>query len=276
MRTMFVIAALTCGLLAQASKPTPLATAWPKLDAKVHERVKTLYENLMRHEEGLTQKSEAELVTIGAGAAPYLINKLVDAQANANDSLRRVLDQITAREHAALVAAFAKERRVALRHWVVERLAAFAEPTMAPVLQAALKDKEKEISYRAALGLVALGEKSALEPVVARCAEEWAEVGALSLKLVQPGRRTEFGKALLDKIGSAEDTKVKLAALRLLRALGTKDNGSGIGAHLDSEDHAVKKETINALRAIVEGSEPLEELSVFDAIEMAKEWKKRV
>jgi hypothetical protein len=38
----------------------------------------------------------------------------------------------------------------------------------------------------------------------------------------------------------------------------------------------VRVAAINALRGIVDGQEPLEELSVFGAIELAKTWKVRV
>jgi hypothetical protein len=34
--------------------------------------------------------------------------------------------------------------------------------------------------------------------------------------------------------------------------------------------------TINALRGIVDGDGPLEQLSSFEAIEMAKKWKSRI
>ena len=275
MRLLLTLTLLVAGIAAQTSKPTTPAAAWPKLDAKVNERVKTLYENLGRHEEELTKKSEQELVTIGSGAAPYLINKLVDFPANVNDSLRRVLDQTTTREHAALIAGYAREKRATLRLWVTERLATFADPAMAPILKNALKDKDKEIAYRGALGMLALGDQDAIEPVLARCAQEWTEVGEMTLKIVAPGRRSELGTALLKQVDS-DDTKVKLAALKLLRALGTKENSHGIAVHLDSEDHAVKKESINALRVLVDGQPALEQLSVFEEIEMAKEWKKRL
>lgn len=275
MRTLLTTTLLAAALAAQGSKPSAPAGAWPKLDAKTTERVKTLFENLGRHEAELTKKSEDELVTIGAGAAPYLINKLVDFPNNVNDSVRRVLDATTKSEHAALIAGFAREKRTALRLWVVERLATFALPEMAPVLENAQKDKEKEIAFRGSLGLVALGKKEALDAVLARCAEEWSEVGEFAMRLVAPGKRSELGTLLLKKV-DGDDTKVRLAALRLLRVLGTKENAHGIAVHLDSEDHAVKKESINALRVIVDGQPALDQLSVFDEIEMAKEWKKRL
>ena len=49
-----------------------------------------------------------------------------------------------------------------------------------------------------------------------------------------------------------------------------------VGLHLDSDDNQVRVAAINALRGIVDGQGPLEELSVFGAIELAKTWRARV
>jgi len=64
--------------------------------------------------------------------------------------------------------------------------------------------------------------------------------------------------------------------LRLLRSLAPKELTGPIVPFLDHEFQGVKKEAINTLRVIVDGAEPLEELSAFQAIEMANEWKKRL
>ena len=58
--------------------------------------------------------------------------------------------------------------------------------------------------------------------------------------------------------------------------LREKDAAGIVKPYLDAETHNVKKAAINTLRVIVAGQEPLEKLSVFQAIEMANEWKKKV
>ena len=58
---------------------------------------------------------------------------------------------------------------------------------------------------------------------------------------------------------------------RLLRYLGTKDTVVVVRNYLTAEDHTVKKEAVNTMRAL-HGQEPIENLPVFQVIEMAKEW----
>jgi hypothetical protein len=281
LKTTILLTLLATGLpldaTAQQSKPQAAApaTAWPKLDAKQDERLRVLYANLLRNEEQLTKKSEAELVTLGAGVVEYLFKRFTDSEKNCNESLVRVLDQVTGPQHAALLAPLARDKCTAARLWVVGRIASFHDAAMASVLKNATKDKDKEIAYRGQLGLVAIGDKEAVGPVLARCADEWADVGELTLKLIAPGRSLELGNVALRKVDEGE-AKFKIAGLCLLRALGIKSHAHGIAVYLDAEDSAVKKEAINALRVIVDGQPALDQLSVFDAIEMAKEWKKKV
>ena len=45
---------------------------------------------------------------------------------------------------------------------------------------------------------------------------------------------------------------------------------------LDHEDNQLRVEAINALRGIVDGEPPFENLLVFDAIEPAGKWKERL
>ena len=72
------------------------------------------------------------------------------------------------------------------------------------------------------------------------------------------------------------DQRAVVTGLRLLRSVGTKDKAALIGRFLDHDSQAIKKETINALRVVVDGDEPLEKLPVFKTIEMANHWRSRV
>ena len=45
---------------------------------------------------------------------------------------------------------------------------------------------------------------------------------------------------------------------------------------LDDDDNSIRVATINALRGMVDGDLPVEQLSVFEAIEMAKQWKSKL
>ena len=46
-----------------------------------------------------------------------------------------------------------------------------------------------------------------------------------------------------------------------------------MGPFLDETDNSIRIEAINALRGIVDGDQPIDKLSAFQAIEVANEWK---
>ena len=87
-------------------------------------------------------------------------------------------------------------------------------------------------------------------------------------------RSTETGSWLLEQMAKASPVD-RAAGLRLIRHLGTKDQSGALKAYLDNEDRTVVKETVNALRCM-NGEAPMENLSVFDGINMAKAWKAKL
>ena len=66
----------------------------------------------------------------------------------------------------------------------------------------------------------------------------------------------------------------QMAGLRLLRQLAVKDHVVVVRGYLGSPDHTVKREAVNTMR-VLHGEAPIENLTVFQAIEMAKEWQKK-
>jgi HEAT repeat protein len=190
-----------------------------------------------------------------------------------------VLDALVRQEHAALLARYAADPRIAVRRFVFDWLPRFRDREMAPILQKGLKDQDPEVQFRAALGLLAIDDTTSGDVVLVRCHTEWQDHAARVEGVLRQARGERGTKWALAKLSAARkdgEKGLQVGALRLLRYLGTKDAAGAIKWGLDAEDHLIKKETINALRAIVDGAAPLEELSVFQAIEAAKEWKGRV
>jgi hypothetical protein len=64
--------------------------------------------------------------------------------------------------------------------------------------------------------------------------------------------------------------------LNLLSACGTQGDTSAVKPFLDSDDHQIRVAAINALRGMVDGEGPIDKLPVFDAIDLAKQWKNRI
>ena len=56
---------------------------------------------------------------------------------------------------------------------------------------------------------------------------------------------------------------------------GEKAQAARLRPLLDDEDNAIRVAAINALRGMVDGEPPIEDLAAFEAIEMAAAWKGR-
>lgn len=271
---------LAMGLAAQEPVPAPPPpkpppAEWPKLDAQGTARTEQLVLNLTANKEELRTTAQQELRGIGAGAAPALLRKFSDREAERNAVYAAVLDQLVTQEHAGPLARHLRDQRASVRVWVLRRFAAFHDPAHVPIVELGLKDRDPEVQYRAALALLASGQLSALDRVLARAREDWQHSGAEILATVEPARGDPAARAILDDLNQHEFTDA-LARIRLLRALGTKESMSALKGLLDSNDHAIKRETINTLRVVVDGQPVNENLSVFQAIEQAKEWKARI
>lgn len=287
---------LSCGgLAAQKDEPPaaakPTLRAWPKLERLQADRVDQLLKNFRLDNPELHAKSQAELVEMGAGAAPLLIARLSDAKSNVNAPILHVLAQVTTCDHAGLVAKEADSKVVARRQWAVGRLAEFqgieapakpyagglagALPDLAAVLGKAAGDADEEVAYRAAAGLAALGDVRGLDKVLARVKADWAGARGWLETVLRGGRNAAASAWLVERVRSGPDAE-KPAALRLFRSLGVREDAGKIATLLDSSDNNTKKEAINALRVVVLGEPALDDLSVFQAIEMAKQIKSKL
>jgi len=254
---------------AKAGKPT-----WPKLDRLAADRVDQLLQNFRLANPELHAKSTEELVELGSGAAPILIARLSDAQNNLNAQIAPVLDRVTAEEHAPLIAAEAGGKVAARRRWCVGRLVELHWPN-ADVYRKAIADKDAEVGYRAAVGLATLGDTSGMDQVWTRVRSDWKNTRAWLEPALSASRTTAVSAWVVEKLGG-KDYADKVAALRLFRCAGTREHAGKVAVELDSSDHGVKKEAINALRVVVLGEPALDDLSVFQSIEMAKQIKSKL
>ncbi len=270
------IPCLLCALAPAQSPPPDAAPSWPPLPQAQRERLDQLCTSLRRAvKPEQVERAEAELIALGAAAAPLLIDKLSDYRQNINASLAKALDAVTAREHAPLLAASAGDRRAAVRAWVLRRLTAFHAAELAPVFRAARRDRDSDIAFQAALGLASAGELEAMDAIFERCRTDWRDLREPVTTALRGVRGTAGTRWILERMRDG-DERALVTGLRLLRAVAVPESAVLIAPYLDHESHAVKKDAINALRAAVDGDAPDEELSVFQVIEQANAWKKRL
>lgn len=259
--------------------PTPPAPAakpeWPKLDRLQTGRVGELFKNLALKNPELHEKSLQEMIELGAGTAPALINRLSDAKSNHNEWVGRALDGVTTVEHAPLLVPETTSKVVARRRYSLRRLGELGAKDMAGVYKAAMTDKDADAAFLAGLALASTGDAEGLPLVLARAKTDWKGSRAV-IEAVLPHGKGGAVSAWISEHTDAKDFNERVAALRLFRTGGAREHARRVASSLDAADHMVKKEAINALRVVVLEQPPLDDLSVFQTIEMAKEIRSKL
>ncbi len=258
---------------AQAEPPAKLAE-WPPLAATAKERLLALVGQFRKQDPQLHADATQQLVAIGASGAPLLMQQISDRAENSNVHVFAVLDRILTAEHTSLLAREIKKPRVELRRWLALRLCRAREAELGPVFESLLQDKDERTVFYAQLGLLGLQRPAALEPVIAYTKTRWAELAPVVAEVLGPIRSHAAATPLFEYLTKAAPGD-QMAGLRLARYLMVKEQGTLLRRYIESADHAVKREAINAAR-VVHGEAPIENLSVFQAIEHAKEWLKKL
>ncbi len=152
------------------------------------------------------------------------------------------------------------------------RLTRTAEAAWAKVVKQGEKADADE-RYAAALCTTASGSLAAFDAVFEIAQKSWAKKGGELRIALEAVRGPEPTKTLLGRLGG--ERKAKIAALEMLAGCGDKSAVGPLKPLLDDTDNEIRVVTINALRGIVDGDSPLDQLSAFESIEMAKKWKER-
>lgn len=263
---------------AKTEKQAPPAklSDWPALPQPQVDKVMATVAQFHKPNPDLYGPARDQLVEVGAAAAPLLFQRTSDKAdgADLNAQLFQVFDRMLGPEHAALIARELKKPRVELNRYLTARLCRFVDRDMLPVFKAQRTNKDPETAFYAELGLLALQQKDAVPAVIAYTKANWDKVGATTAAVLPAARGNATGSAVFEAIANAP-VPDQMAGLRLCRYVATKEHGMIFRTYLQSSNHQVKKEAINALR-VIHDEEPIETLSVFQAIEMAKTWLTKV
>jgi hypothetical protein len=254
----------------QEKKPPQKLAEWPALKPADQDRVAALVSQFRKDKPEGRKVAADNLVALGDGTTPYLIRLISDRDEATNEQIFAVFDRVLGPQHAALLARESKSSKPDIRRYVVRRLCRFVDPEMKPVLQVATKDADSDIAFFGQLGLLALRDPSTLDAVIDRSITGWSGIRELAAEVLPAARSDDMGRAVAEKIAKGT-TQVQAAGLRLFRYLGTKELAVIPRTYLTAEDNNVKKEAVNAMRAL-HGEQPIENLSVFDSIRMSKEW----
>lgn len=262
-----------------ASKVTYL-TEWPKPKSK--DQLITDIDRLVKATiPEMAEGGHQGLVAEGTAAVPFLLERY--GKEKDEDVLKRVKDvlvEITAPEQTRLLAKDFVHRDLLHRTFALWRCAAWPDAQIKPLAEAAwakvVKQGEKadaDERYAAALCATASGSLAAFDAIFEIAQKSWAKKGAELRVALEAVRGAEPTKTLLGRLGG--ERKARIAALKMLAGCGDKSATGTLRPLLDDNDNEIRVVTINALRGIVDGDAPLDQLSAFESIEMAKKWKER-
>lgn len=303
---MIAILASSCLSLLLLAPPPPLALAhagagarpsaeeperleaWPApADAKALES-EVLKLRKARTEE-MERSAREALGALGAAAAPALLSALEhEKDAAARARVVEMLVACTDARHTRLLARELESRSGALRSFALARLAALpdaglreaAGQALARAEKAADKAGPKDLEAReerelAALFCAATGSGAGLEHVLARAERAWAEEQPRLRVALAPLKGSDAVGRLAAEL-EAKGRARKLAALRLLALCGDERALPALRPLLDATERDLQSATVDALRAIVDGEEPLGPIPVFELIEHLQRWKERL
>lgn len=236
-----------------------------------------------RTEEMGTQ-AVAALKEAGAAAAPALIKALGKEKGEeARERILDVLSEVTTVAHTRLLARELKSKDLGVRIWVLRRLSIFPDHDLGEQVVkhlATLKKKGSKSDSNelkaASLCALSTGEIAGLDVVFEMTKDSWKRYSKEILIAAKEIRGKTATSVLAHHLANG-DRKERVAALRLLSSCGDQATAVPlIRPLLDNTDNSLRIGAINALRGIVDGDPPLDKLPVFEAIDRANKWKKRV
>ncbi len=261
--------------------------AWPEVDKDTKKLIeKELGRVRKARTPEMAEAGRAELMKIGHAAAPELLRILSkERKEDARERIASVLGELTDERHTRLLAAEFGHKSEHVRLFALERASAFPDAGIREQAEAAFAAAEKRagtkkaIKYEldlAALALCSSGSIDGLDILHARALKDWGDWGKrirAAIEALRGPEATARVAALLDE----GDRKATVAALRLLAGCGDLENaGPLVKPLLDSTDNSIRVAAINAARGIVDGELPLDRLPVFEAVELANKWKRKL
>ena len=249
---------------------------WPRLPAREKRRARDWIYDLAHKDPLVVRRCEQELTALGRGVLPLLLAAMSDSQPLRNPSLERIALAVADRRDALLLAPYLGHHLVSVRRLAARLLARAGNPAALPAMRKALaKEKDPRAREDLVLALCALGDPAGLPGLFELARKDFFRRREEILAAAGKIKGEEATRWLLEKLAE-KDRKSKITALRLLAAAGTSRAVSAVAPYLDAANHALALEAINTLRALVDGKRPMKHLSVFQLIQLRKEWKARV
>lgn len=269
----------------------PKLEAWPTLTGKPAETLAADVQRLRKaHTAEMGRQAHDALIAAGDAAIPLLLPALEkEANEEARERVRLILIELVKPEHTRLLAKEFTSKLPAVREFALLRAAAFPDAALRADAEKALafakpdpgrKTKPPPLApdelYAAALCCASTGSTKGIAELHERACKQWMprrQELTVALVAMRGKEATDYLAPLLKH----EERTKRVAALEMLGACGSKDAAVPlIRPFLDDLDGGLKIAAINALRGIVDNAAPIDNLSIFEAVEEAKKWQKRL
>ncbi len=248
---------------------------WPRFTRAQRDIIKSKIKELGHGNEKIANRAKETLKAFGPGVVPFMARKLSDSSPKLNKHMEEIALSVMEEKYAPLVVPYLKSRLKSVRMFGIRLIVKTGwEGAKEALKKAYAKEKDAGVKEAMALALCSLGEIDAIDVLFELAKKDFFSRRQDILNAARGLKGEKAERWLLERLGS-DSARDKIAALRLLAVSGTKDSVKSIKRFLYSNNHTLAVAALNALRAIVDGKEPIEHISVFDLIRMRREWEKR-
>ena len=261
----------------------PPVEAPPVLSAMDAEKLKRTIKKLRNDSDKHRHAAEAEVIAFGRGAIPLLEEAATTDHESMMDALVNCLCGVADARDRDRVATDVTSKLVVLRRFAARETGDIALPEMLDALLPLLADPDKATQVEAALSLVRNGREEGLAVLTLAYGGSygpgWGDRVLAALPgIANQGSHQEIAKLLVidpDREKAEPDvaSNERLAAVKLLHAIGDRASTALLVRALDDRHNVVQREAINALRDLLEQKGPLEANSIFQQLNEVKRLK---
>jgi len=266
-----------------APSELPPIEAPPKLSNIDAEKCKRSVKKLRNDNAKYRHAAEQEVIAFGRGAIPFLEEAATTKDEAMMDAIVNALCGVADARDRDRVEAHLTSQLIPLRRFAARKTGDIGLPEMLDRLLPLLGDADRPTQVEAALSLVRNGREEGLAVLTlafgGSYGEGWGERVLAALPgIANKGQHAEVARLLtIDTQREKEDPEAasneRLAAVKLLHAIGDPAATALLVQALDDHHNVVQREAINALRDLLEHKGPLEASSIFQQLTEVKRLK---
>ena len=281
-----------------APEGLPAAEEPPELSKSKAQKLARALKKLSATKPAARDKAREQVVAFGRGAIGPLLDEAATTNPVKQESVTLCLIELVDVADWITVERCASREEVALRRFAARKAGELPLPHLEETLVELLADDDAEVRLEAAIAVTALGSDRALgaladsyvplhralaagegdEAEQAEAADTTERIRAALAGLDDGADVRDLVARLksdpMEQKADPEGTAVeRMAAVALLRAVGTDAAVRGLTTALDDSHNIVQRDAINALRHVVEGAGPYSGASIFQQINEVKRLK---